>query len=42
MFIMNNVHYLLNMRYKKTVYCGRVAQLDRLSNVAGYEWFVIS
>ena len=30
----NHVRYLLNLRYKKTVYCGRVAQLDR---VPGYE-----
>ncbi len=31
---MNHVRYLLSLRYKKTVYCGRVAQLDR---VPGYE-----
>ncbi len=29
-----HVRYLLNLRYKKIVYCGRVAQLDR---VPGYE-----
>ena len=34
---MNSFFYIFNLRYKKIVYCGRVAQLDRLSNVNGYE-----